>query len=97
MSEVIEVVRFKLATGVSPQDFLLLDRAVEHQHVAKQPGFLRRESASTSGGEWLVIVHWASAADADASMTSFASAPAAAAFMKGLDAGTMTMQRFTRH
>ncbi len=97
MSEVIEVVRFKLAAGVSPQDFLVLDQAVERQHVAQQPGFLRRESASAAGGEWLVIVHWASARDADASMASFASAPAAAAFMKGLDVNTMTMQRFTSH
>ena len=97
MSEVIEVVRFKLAAGVSAQDFLALDRAVEVQHVAKQPGFLRRESASAAGGEWLVIVHWASAADADASMASFAAAPAAAAFMKGLDVNSMSMQRFTAH
>jgi len=97
MSEVIEVVRFKLIPGVSPSDFWVLDQAVERQHVSKQPGFLRRESASTPDGEWLVIVHWASAADADASMASFASARAAAAFMQGLDASTMTMQRFTRH
>ncbi len=97
MSEVIEIVRFKLAAGVSAQDFLALDRVVEIQHVAKQPGFLRRESASAAGGEWLVIVHWASAADADASMTSFAAAPAAAAFMRGLDVNSMSMQRFARH
>ena len=97
MSEVIEVVRFQLAAQVSPTDFLVLDQAVERQHVAKQPGFLRRESAFAPGGEWLVIVHWASTADADASMNSFASAPAAAEFMKNLDANTMTMQRFTKN
>lgn len=95
--EVIEVVRFKLAAGVSPRDFLILDRLVEREHVAKQHGFLRRQSASTPDGEWLVIVHWASAFDADASMASFAKAPAAAAFMQGLDASTLTMQRFLRH
>lgn len=97
MSEVIEVVRFQLAAHVSPQDFLVLDQAVEREHVAKQPGFLRRESASAPGGEWLVIVHWASTADADASMAAFPSAPAAADFMKNLDAKSMTMQRFSRH
>lgn len=97
VAAVIEIVRFKLAAGISPQAFLALDQAVAREHVAKQAGFVRRESASTSEGEWLVIVHWASAAAADASMASFATAPAAAAFMKGLDASTMSMQRFTAH
>ncbi len=97
MPVVIEVVRFKLAPGVSTAAFLALDQAVEREHVAKQAGFLRRESASAPPGEWLVIVHWASAADADASMASFEAAPAAAAFMKGLEVSSMIMQRFHRH
>jgi hypothetical protein len=97
VAAVIEIVRFKLAPGMTPQAFLALDQAVAREHVAKQSGFVRRESASTPDGEWLVIVHWASAADADASMASFASAPAATFFMKGLDVSTMTMQRFSSH
>lgn len=95
-SKVIEIVRFKLAAGVTPAEFAALDRAVEIQHVAKQRGFVSRESAVGDNGEWLVIVRWESAEDADASMASFAEAPAAQPFMAQLDASSMTMQRFTK-
>ena len=94
MSEVIEVVQFKLAKGVTPAAFAALDRAVEREHVARQPGFMRRESAVSDDGEWLVVVHWASARDADASMASFTQAAAAQPFLAGLDAATMTMRRY---
>lgn len=90
MTEVIEIVRFKLGPGVKPADFAVLDRAVEREHVARQPGFIRRESAVSDDGEWLVIVHWATRRDADASMASFTQAAAAQAFMAGLDVSTMT-------
>jgi quinol monooxygenase YgiN len=96
MSKIIEIVRFKLAAGVTPAEFAALDRAVETQHVEKQPGFVSRESAIADDGEWLVIVHWTSAAAADASMATFTSAPAAQPFMAKLDASTMTMRRYSK-
>jgi hypothetical protein len=46
--------------------------------IAKRPGFLSRESAPGKDNTWLVIVHWRSRTDAEASMTSFSTAPAAA-------------------
>lgn len=96
MSTVIEIVTFKLATGTSAADFRPLDRAVEVHHVAKQPGFISRESAAGDNGEWLVVVHWKSVKDAQASMDSFAGAPAAQPFMARLDAATMTMRRYVK-
>ena len=92
---VIEVVTFDLKSGVTPNKFHPLDRAVEFQHVARQPGFLSRESASNEDGQWLVIVHWRSAQDAGASMASFSDAPATAEFMSCIDASTMVMKRYT--
>lgn len=91
---VIEIATFSLKPGVTPEDFLPLDQAVEEQHVSRQPGFISRESGVTEDGEWLVIVHWRSVEDVDASMASFASAPAAAAFMANLQADTMQMKRY---
>jgi hypothetical protein len=41
-----------------------------------------------------VIVHWASADAAQASMDTFANAPAAAQFMGMIDASSMMMTRF---
>ncbi|MGH7185978.1 MAG: antibiotic biosynthesis monooxygenase family protein, partial [Pseudomonadota bacterium] len=64
------------------------------EHVSKQPGFLSRESAPGKDGEWLVIVHWRSIADADASMASFANARAAGVFMSMIDPSSMVMKRY---
>jgi hypothetical protein len=95
-SDVVEVVTLKLKDGVSYADFAPIDKAVETQHVSKQPGFISRESAAGENGEWLVIVHWQSAKDADASMASFASAPAAKDFMAKIDPSSLKMKRFSQ-
>ncbi|MFW5331974.1 antibiotic biosynthesis monooxygenase family protein [Hydrogenophaga sp. ZJX-1] len=94
--QVIEVVTFQLKPGVSVAEFAPIDLVVERDHVAKQPGFVSRESAHGAQGEWLVIVHWQSAQDADASMATFEQAPAAASFMSKIDASTMRMKRYQR-
>jgi hypothetical protein len=69
----------------------LVDRAVAVQHVAKQGGFVSRESA----GEWLVIIDRRSVENAEASMATFAKAPVAASFMSKIDAATM-IKRYQR-
>lgn len=91
---VIEVVTFRIKSGVSGAEFARLDKQVEQEHVSKQPGFVSRESAFGENNEWLVIVHWRSAADAEASMRSFEKAPAAAGFMSKIEASTMSMKRY---
>jgi hypothetical protein len=93
---VIEVVTFKLRAGVSAAEFAPIDKAVERGHIARQPGFVSRETAHGADGEWLVIVHWRSVKDADASMASFEKAPAAAPFMAKIEASTMSMRRFEK-
>jgi hypothetical protein len=92
--KVIEVVTFKLKAGVSAADFAPIDKAVEREHVARQAGFVSRESAHGADGTWLVIVHWRSVKDADASMASFEKAPAAAPFMSKIETSTMSMNRY---
>lgn len=93
---VIEVATFKLQSGVTPEVFAPIDHLVEIEHVSKQPGFLSRESAAGANGEWLVIVHWRSLRDADASMATFENAPVAAGFMAKIDASTMSMKRYQK-
>src|SRR5262245_37506386 len=51
---VIEIATFKLKQGVGVGEFRPLDKAVETQYAAKQPGFISRESAAGENGEWLV-------------------------------------------
>jgi hypothetical protein len=95
-TDIIEIVTLKIKPGVSVEAFQKIDAAVGSQHVAKQPGFISRESASSGENEWLVIVHWRSTKDADASMASFASAPAAKEFIDSIDSSTMVMKRYTQ-
>ncbi|MCR6479526.1 antibiotic biosynthesis monooxygenase [Variovorax sp. ZS18.2.2] len=94
--QVIEVVTLKVKAGVSLEAFREIDAAVGREHVAQQPGFISRESASSGESDWLVIVHWRSAEDADASMASFGNAAAAKPFMDSIDATSMHMKRYVR-
>lgn len=95
-TSVIEVVTFKLKSGVTDAQFAPIDKRVETQHVSKQPGFISRESAAGSNGERLAIVHWRSLKDAEASMATFEKAPAAANFMASIEASTMRMKRYQK-
>ncbi|GAC33149.1 hypothetical protein GPLA_2244 [Paraglaciecola polaris LMG 21857] len=95
-AEVIEIATFKLKDGVSYQQFAPLDKAVETEHVVKQPGFISREAAKGQNGEWLVVVHWESEEAAEASMKSFMNVKAAGDFMSHIDASTMNMKNYTK-
>jgi len=90
---VVEIVTIKLNQGVSVEEFALVDKAVEDEHVSKQPGFISRTTAQRDG-KWLVIVHWESAKAAQDSMDTFAKAPAASKFISMIDASSMTMTRY---
>lgn len=54
------------------------------------------ESAHGADNEWLVVVHWRSVKDADASMATFQRASAAGQFMSMIDASTMSMKRYQK-
>ena len=90
---VVEIATFDFADGVTADAFAPVDARVEAEHVSQQPGFISRETGATETG-WIAIVYWKSAADAQASMDSFADAPAAAEFMGMMDASTMAMTRY---
>jgi heme-degrading monooxygenase HmoA len=92
-SSVIEIATFDLWEGIASEEFAPIDKAVEDEHVSKQPGFISRKTA-VNGTTWLVLVHWDSLESAQASMDSFASAPAAADFMSNMNTETMAMSRY---
>jgi len=93
-SPVIEVVTLKLKDGITPSQFLPIDREIQTKYISKRPGFISRESAPGADHTWLVIVHWRSVADADASMKSFPTAPASAQFMSMIVPDSMVMTRY---
>lgn len=74
---VIETTTFRLADGVDEAAFLAFDEQVRTGFLYHQPGIVRATTARGGDGEWIVIVIWASDADADA------------AFEAGTSDGTM--------
>ena len=93
-SPIIDVVTLKLKPGVTAAQFAPVDREIKTNYIAKRSGFLSRESAPGGDNSWLVIVHWRSVADADASMKSFSTAPASAKFMSMIVPDSMVMTRY---
>lgn len=91
---VVEIATMTLAAGVTAAEFAAIDARVEAEHVSRQPGFVSRETGVTEGG-WVAIIYWASVEAAEASMASFATAPAAAEFMSMVDADSIVMTRYT--
>jgi len=65
---VLEIATFRLRADASESAYLNADQEVERTHVAQQPGFLSRQIGSTDDGQRIVVVHWADAASAEASV-----------------------------
>jgi hypothetical protein len=78
---IVETHTFRLADGVAEAAFLATDKEVQETYNADRKGFVRRTTARGSEGEWIVVVLWASRADADAS----APVPAFDALVVGSD------------
>lgn len=95
-AEVIEIASFNLNKDVTYQEFSVIDKSIEKEHVSKQPGFISKETAKGEKGEWLVVVHWKTLKDADASMNSFMQVKAANTFMSKIDTSAMVMKRYTK-
>lgn len=92
---VVEIARFKLAAGADEQTFLRENERVQREYTPNQPGYISRELAKGEDGEWLVIVHWRTEQDADASMARFMGDPTAQGFVAALDASTASMKRYS--
>ncbi|QGV78557.1 antibiotic biosynthesis monooxygenase family protein [Streptomyces ficellus] len=92
----VETVRFKLVPGTDTSDFEALDRKVENDYMAKRPGFLAREVSRSDDGEYLVIVHWATPEDADATMRGFFAAAETQDFLAAVDKTTVQSGRYAR-
>lgn len=86
--QAFEVVVVKPKQGVALEQFLQLDKVMEQQFVAKQPGFIKREVAVAKDGSVFVIVRWESLNKAEAAAQKFMADPTAKARN---DAGEMTL------
>ena len=90
----IEILAFNLVDGSDEEAFVLADKRVQAEFAYQQPGLLRRTTARSAGGGWMVIDLWRSEEDADAADARWAADPATAEFMSFVDRSTMRSARY---
>lgn len=95
MAKTIEIVTFDLAPGVSDETFIAETKTMEREFLGKLPGFVDRDTGKSAEGGWIVVLHWASAEDAQSSMNKFVEAPGTKAFTATIDMSTFKMVRYT--
>ena len=91
---VLEVTSFKLQPTANDSIFNDLDSKVETIFTSKQAGFIKRQSAVTENGEYVVLVYWNTQADADASMQKFMKDESVADYAAMINGSTMKMNRY---
>jgi hypothetical protein len=94
MPTALEVIHFRMREGMDEQEFIRDDERVGREYTPYQPGFISRESAKNDEGDWVVITHWDSAEDAQASMQKFANDPTTQRFIAMMDGDTFSMNRY---
>lgn len=94
MAKTIEIVNFRLNDGVSDEEFVAETRKMERDFLGKLPGFLDRDTGKSADGMWLVVLHWASAEDAQSSMDKFVGNPQTEKFTSYIEMDTFSMTRY---
>lgn len=89
---IIEHRVFRLAPGVTDDEFLAADRRVQTEVAVFAPGFVRRTTAKSDDGRWLVETLWDSEADADAALR--AGDEVSAAFASMIEPKSESVERF---
>ena len=91
MSNVLEIVTFKLANGVNEADFVKTHDAFQ-AYLDSMPGLLYRSLAKQADSDTYVdVVYWASLADAERVQQAFATEPRCQALMTVIDADSVVM------
>ena len=94
MAKTIEIVTFRLKSGVTEEAFIEETKKMEREYLGKLPGFLDRDTGRSADDWWIVVLHWASAEDAQASMDKFAKVPDTKAFTAMVDMDTFQMTQY---
>jgi quinol monooxygenase YgiN len=90
----IEVMRFRLAAGTGDERFRQADRTLQTELAYHEDGLLRRTTARSGAGEWVVIEVWESDAQADASAAHRAAHPLYAEFLLMIEPASVRTDRY---
>jgi hypothetical protein len=86
--------RFRLRAGVEEREFLQADARLQSDFAYQQPGLLRRTTARTEDGEWLVIDLWRSRSDSEACASRWEGDSVVQAFMALIDEASIQTGRY---
>ena len=87
--------QFRLLPGSRDTDFLAVDQRLQTEFAYQQPGLLRRTTARSKDGEWLVTDYWRSDHDADACAEQWEHNEIAHSFMDFIERSSVRVQRFS--
>lgn len=90
----IETFTFRLLEGADEAAFLAVDKRLQSDFAYQQPGLVRRTTARSADGEWIVIDLWWSPEEADACAARWETDPLAQEFMSFVDPSTVKLTRY---
>ena len=90
----IEIATFRLRDDADESAFLAADERVQKEFFYARTGIVRRTTARSSDGDWLVVTMWGSEEEAAAAAEAAPSDPVHVAFMAHVDPESYTVKRF---
>jgi len=92
---VIETLTFRLAAGTGRDDFVAADKAWQNELIPNRGGYLRRTTACSDDGLWLVTTLWATPADAEAFRATAEASDQVRRFFSLIDGSSVDRRIFT--
>lgn len=93
-NQIIEITYFKPKEGVSQETFGARNIRVGEEYAAKQAGFISRETGVDAEGTWVIVVHWETLADSEASMQKWMTESSVDDFKEMIEPSSFKMSVF---
>lgn len=94
-NQVIEITYFKPKASVSQENFGARNIRVGVEYASKQIGFISRETGVDADGTWVIVVHWETLADSQASMQKWMTESSVDDFKEMIEPSSFKMSVFS--
>ncbi len=88
---IVEIAQFKLASGVTDEEFIKEAEMVQKNFLEKQNGYIDRELLKDKDGQWIDILHWNSMEEAQRAAEVMMKEPTTQGFMQKIDPSSVKM------
>lgn len=88
---IVEIAQFKLASGVTDEEFIKEAEEVQKDFLEKQSGYIDRELLKDKDGQWVDILHWNSMEEAQKAAEVMMKEPTTQGFMQKIDPTSVKM------